>query len=240
MFGKARKTKRQMLQDINADHPGAVIAFAKKDPSKRNTIKYGIRDGDFIDQYLRYQDTDIIRWCTDGSIVLNTGGWRTVTTKARYNEHLDGIQVYQARGIWYVTAGRNSDSASTIEFYDGMVINPDGSIIDTGSVESDRVKDYTKRIAKYCKLITEDTIVPPENGDCWVCMMFEKDGSKSDVDHLESHMDEGYMHGSILVNAMRAAGYRDEGIGMLFHSKNVDAFRRAMRRFLKSRFNIAS
>jgi len=235
MYGKPRKTKTQMINDIAADHPGAVIAFANKDPSKRNTIKYGIRDGDFIDQYLRYQDTDIIRWCTDGSIVLNTGGWRTVTTKARYNEHLDGIRVWQERGVWTVATAKGS-----VEFYDGMVINPDGTVIDTGSVESDRVKDYTKRIAKYVKLITEDTIVQPDAGDCWICMMFEKDGNKSDVDHLESHMDEGYVHGSILVNAMRAAGYRDEGIAWHFQAKMVDGFRRAMRRFLKARFNLAS
>lgn len=235
MYGKPRKTKTQMINDIAADHPGAIITHAHKDPSKRNTIKYGIRDGDFIDQYLRYQDTDIIRWCTDGSIVLNTGGWRTVTTKARYNEHLDGIQVYQTRGIWYLSA-----AGSTVEFYDGIVINPDGSVIDTGSVESDRVKDYTKRINKFCKLVTEENLPVPENGDCWICMMFEKDGSKSDVDHLESHMDEGYMHGSLLVNAMRSIGYRDEQISVHYGMKLADTFRRALRRFLKARFQIGS
>jgi hypothetical protein len=235
MYGKARKTKTQMLADIAADHPGAIITHAQKDPSKRNTIKYGIRDGDFIDQYLRYQDTDIIRWVHDGSIVLNTGGWRTVTTKARYNEHLDGIQVYQTRGIWYLSA-----AGKRVEFYDGMVINPDGTVIDTGSVESDRVKDYTKRINKFCKLVTEDNLPVPENGDCWICMMFEKDGNKSDVDHLESHMDEGYVHGSLLANAMRAAGFRDEQIGFHYQMKYADAFKRALRRFLKARFQIGS
>ncbi len=235
MYGKPRKTKTQMLADIAADHPGAVIAFANKDPSKRNTIKYGIRDGDFIDQYLRYQDTDIIRWCTDGSIVLNTGGWRTVTTKARYNDHLPGIQVYQTKGVWYLSA-----AGTRVEFYDGIVINPDGTIIDTGTVESDRVKDYTKRINKYCKLITDDNLPQPDGGDCWICMMFDRDKQAQDTstDHLEAHMDEGYVHGSILVNAMRASGYRDEGIGLWYGMKDSSTFKRAVRSYLKAAFGI--
>jgi len=235
MERKPRKTKREMLQSIAADHAGAVITHSKKDPSKRNTIKYGIRNGDLIDQYLRYQDTDIIRWCADGSIVLNSGGWRTVTTKARYSEHLTGIRVWQERGVWYVTT-----AAGKFEFYDGMVIYPDGSTIDTGTAESDRSKDLTKQIAKYCKLVTPDNLPAPNGGDCWICCMFERDGNKSDTDHLQSHMEEGYMHGSILVNAMRAAGYNDMQIGVHYHMKLADTFKRALRRFLKTRFQIGS
>lgn len=236
MYGKPRKTKAQMLADIATDHPGAIITHAQKDPSKRNTIKYGIRDGDFIDQYLRYQDTDIIRWHYNGDTILNTGGWRTVTTKARYNEHLDGlIRVWQERGIWYVTT-----AAGRFEFYDGMVIHADGSTIDTGTVESDRSKDLTKRINKFCKLVTTDNLPQPETGDCWICLMFERDGAQSDDDHLVSHMDEGYMHGSLLVNAMRAAGYNDDQIRVHYGMNLAETFRRALRRFLKARFQIGS
>jgi len=236
MYGKPRKTKREMLQDIGVDHPGAVIVYADKDPSKRNTIKYGIRDGDLINEFLRYQDTDVINWRPDGSVILQSGGYRTVTTKARFNEHLDGIQVWQTRGVWYIKT-----LAGTFEYYDGIEVRPGGIILDAGSVESDRVKDYTKRINAYCKLITDDNLPQPDGGDCWMCLMFDRDKDRvGNVDHLESHMDEGYVHGSILVNAMRAAGYRDERIALWYHMKDSSMFRRAVRKYLKSQFGIGN
>lgn len=231
MYGKPRKTKAQMVADVAADHPGAVIAYAHKDASKRNTLKYALRDGDFLIEFLRYQDTDIIRWNADGSIVLNSGGWRTVTTKSRFNEHLPLIQVWQTRGVWYV-----GTAAGTFEYYDGMVINPDGTVIDTGSVESDRVKDYTKRINRFALLITDDNLPVPNAGDCWYCSMIGGD----DCEHLESHIDEGYVHGSLLVNAMRHVGYNDDQISVHYSMKLGDTFRRAVRKFLKSKFNIAA
>lgn len=235
MYGKPRKTKAQMINDIAADHPGAVITNAQKDPSKRNTIKYGIRNGDFIEEYLRYQDTDIIHWCSNGNVVLDSGGWRTVTTKVRFNDHLPGIRVWQERGVWYV-----STRANKFEYYDGMTIYPDGRVSDLGTKESDRVKMVTKQINKYCKLITEDNMPMPDTGDCMICSMFERDGDASDLSHLVAHMEEEYVHGSILVNAMRATGYNDMQIGVHYSMKLADTFKRATRRFLKRRFAIGN
>lgn len=234
MYGKPRKTKTQLLQDIASDHPGAVITHAQKDPSKRNTIKYGIRNGDLIDQYLRYQDTDVIKWCANGNTVLDSGGYRTVTTKARFNEH--GIRVWQDRGVWFV-----STPAGPVDYFDGITIGNDGNVINPAPTnEKDRVKKITKRINKYCALVTADNIPEPSLGDCMICSMFERDGKQSDCDHLVSHLDEGYMHGSILVNAMRATGYNDMQIGVHYSMRLHETFRRALRRFLKRRFAIGS
>lgn len=229
MYGKPRKTKAQMVADVAAAHPGAVIAYAHKDASKRNTLKYGIRVGDFIEEYLRYQDTDIIKWCANGNVVLDSGGWKTVTTKARFNEHLNFIRVWQERGVWYVTY-----NGTRYEYYDGMTITPEG-ITDIGTQESDRVKMVTKQINRYCLLITDDNLPTPNAGDCWYCSMI---GDNDDLEHLVAHMEEGYVHGSILVNAMRDRGYNDDQIGVHYSMKIGDTFRRAVRRYLKRRFGI--
>ena len=72
---------------------------------------------------VRLHQTDIITYRPDGSIILDTGGWETVTTKARMNEYLDHPRVGSERGVWTISSGG-------IDYFyqDGMVINPDGTI----------------------------------------------------------------------------------------------------------------
>ena len=69
-------------------------------PSIRATI---------VDQYdgnihIRYQATDVVIFKADGTIVLNSGGWRTTTTKSRMNAALNGTgwRVWQDDWQWYV------------------------------------------------------------------------------------------------------------------------------------------
>ena len=53
------------------------------------------------------------------------------------------------------------------------------------------------------------------------------------VTHLHEHVKEGYLHGSLLVNAMRAYGYNDSQIGLYYSMKIADTFKRAVRRYLQ-------
>lgn len=52
-----------------------------------------------------YHGTDVVIF-DDEKIILNTGGWKTVTTKARMNlasqEFVLGYWVYRSKGLWYV------------------------------------------------------------------------------------------------------------------------------------------
>ena len=52
--------------------------------------------------------TDVVKF-NDKEIILNTGGWKTVTTKARMNQVSNqfglGYSVYQEDGTWYVCHG---------------------------------------------------------------------------------------------------------------------------------------
>lgn len=52
-------------------------------------------------------------------IILNNGGYYTVSTKCRMNQTANqfrlGYEVYQRRGLWYVTYNRE-----TLDFVNGM------------------------------------------------------------------------------------------------------------------------
>ena len=54
---------------------------------------------------VRYHQTDVVRF-KDESIILNTGGWFTATTKVRMNQASNqfglGFHVYQKSHEWFV------------------------------------------------------------------------------------------------------------------------------------------
>jgi hypothetical protein len=92
-----------------------------KKPIANNT--YLILDTNTNDVAVRLHNTNILTFKPDGSIILDTGGWETNTTKARMNEFLPMGGVGSERGVWTISTGG-------IEYFfeDGMVIKPGGTI----------------------------------------------------------------------------------------------------------------
>ena len=66
------------------------------------------------------------------AVKLDSGGWRTVTTKARINqvasEYRLPFRVQQDRGQWYVTYRPGDAGAFTVEFEDGLTFPVLGTI----------------------------------------------------------------------------------------------------------------
>jgi hypothetical protein len=69
------------------------------------------------DKVLRLHNTDIIKWQA-GRIVLNSGGWKTITTKSRFNQFLgdSGFKVYQEKNVWWIL----TPLMTKIKFFDGI------------------------------------------------------------------------------------------------------------------------
>lgn len=67
-----------------------------------------------------YHDTIVVRFNAH-VIVLNSGGWRTLTTKTRMNQTANqfalGFSVFQRAGEWFVT-----HNDKTVPFVDCMTI----------------------------------------------------------------------------------------------------------------------
>ena len=95
--------------------------------------------------------TCIVETAPDGRITLNSGGYQTVTTKARINEFLDlantGWKVSQVKGVWHLyhyavedLAGAGSNVDVDAIFHDGIAIEP---------VYSDATADLTE-VCIYC------------------------------------------------------------------------------------------
>ena len=69
---------------------------------------------------IRYHSTEVVKF-NDDEIILNSGGWQTVTTKLRMNQASNqfrlGFYVHQRQHEWFVT-----NSGRTYSFNDGMIL----------------------------------------------------------------------------------------------------------------------
>ena len=65
---------------------------------------------------IRLHDTDVVTF-EDNKVILNSGGWRTPTTKDRINK-FSPIRVNQEKGKWYV---------NSLLFFDGITFDKAGN-----------------------------------------------------------------------------------------------------------------
>lgn len=80
------------------------------------------------DVRFRLHSTDVVIRHPDGSCTLNSGGWRTVTTKERLNRYAP-CRVYQEKFSWFVVgklAEGGFDWDHPYPFEDGMRVSAYG------------------------------------------------------------------------------------------------------------------
>jgi len=207
-----------------------------------NTMRYTLRDEKGVEWTVyRYHDTDIVKVAGPDTFILNSGGFKTATTKERMSRFMPaGYYIRQRDGIWYV---EHKDWATP--YYDGFAVT--NKAFKPGS--DDETKAVTKQINKYIKALRgvykETGAYPmPSLGDCIPCRMDAQEMTQkakvSNVDHLLLHIsdDEMYVHGSILVAALKWAGFSEMQFQFIWHLP--DHIPRAVRRYLKFQLGVPS
>jgi hypothetical protein len=220
-----KQTKKEMLQGIEEQVEMSRLIGS-------NTLMLHYKDGR---KAVRYHTTDIVTEMND-VITLNSGGWKTVTTKEGINQYGRRFgefpAIIQRNHQWFIGEGIFYDG---IQFKNGQQI----SLVQTDN-KTDRDK-MLRKIKKYVDLITEDNLPIPNNGDCWYCLMTTDKDKKTlgdafgDTSHLISHLEEGYVVGSLLVSAMRESGWGDMRISAHYGMKWTDSFKKAVKKYLIKR-----
>lgn len=220
----SRESKAQIMENVEHVKGSAKLVLP-------NTVQYTKPNGDVC---FRFHHTDIIIKHKDGSFTLTSGGWKTKTTKERLNE-LTGSRISQSRGIWFI---------GDVPFQDGMKIKPNGEIANAKEYQKQANNELLmiKRINTYIKpILTLPELPKPSSGDCWLCLGLPS----SDAEHIRNHIEEGYLFGSIIVNALKWAGYTKESISYFMTCipggntlrKTVQT---ALRRYIKRQLGLAS
>ena len=247
MFEGKRTTKRDGLADVEGIISSRIVA--------NNTFGYWTEDG--VEHY-RLHNTDIVVIQPNLDIVLNSGGWKTNTTKERINRYLPaGYGICQEKGLWTVQYseqhttyydGSNQSKYHKkweVPFVDGMVLPADGSKPEVhADVELDKLRlKQIREYARECQRLADAGELPhPESGDCFECqfeLRSEDYFKQAGTDHLISHLDERYIVGSLIVKAFLHSGYKQEHIGyayagMVWNTAGV------VRKYLKFRLGYAS
>lgn len=218
---------------------------------QRNTFRFTV-DGCTV---TRLHATDIVKELGAGRYELNSGGWKTPTTKDRMNGALRGYNIYQKAGAWYVEKGDYGYSGG-VPFFDGMIV-PDAfdkpAKAEAAEKRELKLHAQIRKFVAKCDKLSE--LPAPCSGDCFYCQMVVSDGkdkgkslgdATGNAEHIHSHLAEGYLHGSLIVNALKWAGYRDPGF--IWHHENrtiaegrkPTMIKRALRRYLNRQCGLAS
>jgi hypothetical protein len=210
--------------------PPAAPVSSKARIIARNTFQYATEDGREV---IRLHYTDIVERLPKARLRLNSGGFRTVTTKDRINTALSGTEyrLNQSKGVW--TIQRNGES---VPFYDGMTL-PEAFDSPAARKKAERKAEKVRKLKAKIKAFVDSTLpdgkpLPlPCSGDCWICMLFP---GSHDSSHLAEHIREGYMHGSLIVLAAKSAGWTDDRIRLEFSYPSMKSTRKLVRSFLET------
>lgn len=70
---------------------------------------------------VRLHRTNVVTFYADGRVMLNSGGWRTPTTKDRINQFISG-NVWSHKSEWFVYEYNDKGERFAVKFYDGLVL----------------------------------------------------------------------------------------------------------------------
>lgn len=215
------------------------------------------RRGDDI--ALRLHATDVVTFHADGTATLNSGGWLTVTTKARINDYLPGgISLGSVKGRWFLTYTGQWDGEHWIVSERTPVPYTDGIVLDLATLdvvegapaaeavkaEDDANTATRKAIEKYLRKTTPEQIVTAfenDGGDCWSCLF----GMPSD-DHLEQHLADHYVMLALARNAVAERGFLYPDV--ILHSILAEAqrghvdrlYRDSVRKYLRRHLTVGA
>lgn len=167
---------------------------------------------------VQLHDTDVVTYFPDGRVMLNTGGWGTVTTRDRINTFAP-VRMHTERGVqWVASKGK------VYRYQDGIMFGPRGACLNpparTATAKADKAKAALRaKIDRYIDGWIDTAVTGqmplPSGGDCWYCAMFPESPGEG-ASHLAEHLSEDYFVPSLIVKAARARGYGNPGVAVRF------------------------
>lgn len=143
---------------------------------------------------MRLHNTDVVTFLPGGTLYLNSGGWRTVTTKDRISY---AVRISSINGMWALPDGS--------AFYDGMGVK-NGKAIAPRPLPLNKKEALDREVRRYISDYAAQvaSMPDPSGADCWICLGLTH--GIGDVEHILSHIAARYYVPSLLLNAIREHG----------------------------------
>jgi hypothetical protein len=166
---------------------------------------------------VKLHDTNVVTFNPDGTIILNTGGYQTKTTKDRMNDAIreHGLNITQSKGMWYITDGENTQLFQDYLEIRNYKLDPKADISSFEGYKKKVDKLVSKYIKGFLDHIEKHGLEDPGPGDCWPCCMKDVNHASLDpmgIDHYLDHFAENYYVPSLLQNAVVQKGYGDPSL----------------------------
>jgi len=182
--------------------------YLDKGKNRKNTIERPLANNTRVVQIddgtigIKLHDTFVIKYYSNvlsgvkihegDTIQLDSGGWKTVTTRDRMNNFCP-LHVWTERGVMYVSTSnwyelhenkKKGIESKVYHFQDRMWFNPDGTVWVKVNSEPVELKPYSKKdeqkkrkqlnkidtfIRNYVNKLTSGKMDQPGNGDCFYC-----------------------------------------------------------------------
>lgn len=158
---------------------------------------------------IRLHQTDILTIRPDGGFTICTGGFNTVTTRARLNAFLPaGWQVYTEAGRIHLRT--YADNRPAVPFLESVEVTAAGQVLpDLAPADLDRDR---KLIDSFMTAARKRGLPTAEEsrGDPWVI------GAVS-PETVRDWLESGYWTRTLYVLALRSAGISEQGVGLFLH-----------------------
>jgi hypothetical protein len=152
---------------------------------------------------VRLHTTVVVEFTPDRAI-LNSGGWKTSTTKDRIDAYMPiGHLLWQDGGVWFV--GKGYEDPEPVVFADGMYLQTQASVWCNTGGPAKAHRLFRKSVRTYAKrfvvALARGQVPKPSSADCLVCRSGQKQS-----DHIRSHLEENYFVPSLCQNACNEFG----------------------------------
>ena len=208
---------------------------------------------------LRYHKTDVVTYHPDGSISLDSGGWKTQTTKRRINDYTD-MRIFPDKGVWYVCKDATNwhwkAGEGDLVFQDEMRVFQDWKVQYLYEPpDAKEIVKLRKSISKYARNFADNLvgIGLPSDGDCWYCYLkfTGQDGQPAEPgpSHLLSHIEDDYFVPSLMFRAIKESNWGDylgyeiqcamEGDGKYYDRYRKNDVARLIRKYIQKRLGLS-
>lgn len=193
-----KMTKSEVLEGVEG------VVYSKLEAT--HTVSYTLTSGE---RRVRYIHTDIIVFEACGAVQLNTGGFFTNTTRRRWEQFVLGLRVHTNKGRWWLHYSSQPGPGGTpgycVPYHEGIRLYP------THRTQYNVPHGDTTKLEKAMGRMLKQAYHLPEPGDCFQCQT-----DSSDFNCLHRHVQEEYLHGSMIVNALLWNNWTDARINMMY------------------------
>jgi len=175
---------------------------------------------------IKLHNTIVVEYQPD-KVILDSGGYKTPTTKNRINEYMPDSNKWflvQDKGVWYI-GWKSFVFADGCYYQNGRWFNTGGNpkVIDK---QRKAVKKYAKA---FVKALFDGQVPKPSSGDCWCCGLVITGTQQplgeatKDKNHILEYIKDNYFVPSLLVNAQKMFGASQtswRAIGDLWNEPN--------------------